>query len=224
MRNSLKYGFISIALTFVITFGACDDKEILKRMEKHSKSLKSLRADITMDRFNTQLAEHDIYKGKLIYLPLKARDVAVRLDWTSPNDESLAFINKQYVLYNPRSKQAIVGNVVKEKTDSVVNEAIAFMNVSAENLKANYQIKYLGQEKISNGVSAQHLEFTPKIAKYYKKVEFWVDNTGTPIQIKLFENNNDTTTILFSNIEKNVTINANVFKINLPKGTRIIKN
>jgi len=44
-----------------------------------------------------------------------------------------------------------------------------------------------------------------------------------PIQAKVIEKNNDTTTVLLSNFEKNAKINASQFKVNLPKGTQIIK-
>ena len=225
MRNSLKYGFTAIAFAFVITFAACDDKEILKRMEAHSKALKTLRADMTIDVFNSQLLEHDISKGKLIYLPMKNNNVAVRFDFISPQQESLAVINNQFVLYTPKLKQAYIGSLSKGKISEEVSEALAFMNVSKKQLKANYNIKYLGEEKIGDGIITQHLEFTPKIVKsYYKKAEIWADKDGTPIQMKVVQHNEDTTTILFSNIEKNVTIKGSVFQINLPKDTKIIKN
>jgi outer membrane lipoprotein-sorting protein len=44
------------------------------------------------------------------------------------------------------------------------------------------------------------------------------------VQMKVIENNNDSTTVLLSNIDKNSSIDTNVFKIVLPKDTKIIKN
>ena len=44
-----------------------------------------------------------------------------------------------------------------------------------------------------------------------------------PIQAKVIENNNDTMTVLLSNLQKNVTIEAKQFKVNLPKDVTPIK-
>lgn len=207
---------------FVIsTFAACDTKEILKRMQKHSKSLKSLRADVTMDGFDSQLGVHDIYKGEFIFVPKNGQNDLIRIDRKNPK-ESLAVVNKKYILFRPNLNQAFVGKIDRPQIFEMVSEALAFMNVSKEHFKATYNLKYLGEEKISSGVATQHLEFTPKVAKNYKTAECWVDNDGMPIQMKVTLNNNDSITVLFTNIQKNIFINENEFKILLPKNTKII--
>jgi len=178
---------------------------------------------MTVEIFNAQLGETDTNKGKLIYLPQKKNDFAARIDWVSPAQESLAVVNKQYLLYSPRLKQAFLGRIDDAKIAGLVNEVMAFMNVSKDQLKANYNIKYVGQEKLSNGTITWHLEFTPKVKKYYKTAEIWADKNGTPIQMKVVQNNADTITVLFTNIERNVKIDGSVFKINLPKNVKIVK-
>jgi outer membrane lipoprotein-sorting protein len=45
-----------------------------------------------------------------------------------------------------------------------------------------------------------------------------------PIQAKVIENNNDSTTVLLSNIEKNANINASQFEVKLPKDVTIVKS
>jgi outer membrane lipoprotein-sorting protein len=95
--------------------------------------------------------------------------------------------------------------------------------LSKDQLKANYTVRYLGQEKVSGGVETWHLEMTPKNPTSYKSAEMWVDGNGMPIQIKVTESNNDTTTILLSGLQKNTTINASVFEVKLPKDTKKIE-
>jgi outer membrane lipoprotein-sorting protein len=97
------------------------------------------------------------------------------------------------------------------------------MNMSKAQLQANYTVKYLGQANVAGGIPTWHLELVPKTAQKYKSAELWVDGNGMPIQAKVVENNNDTTTVLLSNLQKNVTLNASIFKIDLPKGTKIVK-
>ncbi|MEJ7698501.1 MAG: hypothetical protein WKF71_02480 [Pyrinomonadaceae bacterium] len=53
--------------------------------------------------------------------------------------------------------------------------------------------------------------------------ELWVDGNGMPIQAKVVESNNDTTTVLLSGFEKNAKINLQQFEVKLPKDTKIVK-
>mgnify|MGYP000595575156 CR=1 FL=1 len=68
-----------------------------------------------------------------------------------------------------------------------------------------------------------HLNMVPKKKTSYKMADLWVDGNGMPIQIRITESNDDTKTILLSNLKKNVTIRASDFEVKLPKGTKIIR-
>jgi outer membrane lipoprotein-sorting protein len=85
MKFFLRYGLTAIALIFVLgAFAATQTNaqvnDILKRMDEHYKALKSLKTGVTMDKFNSQLGEHDITKGTAMYVPQKGRDALVRID------------------------------------------------------------------------------------------------------------------------------------------------
>ena len=225
MKSFVRLGFVIAALVFFVSgFTSCEDKKFLKRMESHSKSLKSFRADITMEKFISEIGETDVYKGKIIYVLPKERSFATWIQWNSPVEESLVVLDNQFTLYRPRLAQAIIGNINKEGVSPIVSEVLAFMNPSAEQLKANYNIKDFGEKQIGNGTKTRHLEFAPKVAKNnYKSAEFWIDDSGMAIQMKVVENNNDTITILFTNIQKNINVKDSDFKINYPKNTKIVK-
>ena len=227
MNKILRFGLTAFALMFVFNmFAVIETKaqghlnEVLNRMDAHYKNLSSLQANVKMDKYNAQLDEHDVTEGTTKYLPLKGRDALVRIDWTKPVQESLAVVNKEYVLYRPRLGQALVGKVDQAKGSAKSNSALAFMNMSKAQLKANYNVKYIGQEKVSGGIPTWHLELTPKTKTSYKLADIWVDGDGMPIQMRVTENNNDATTILLSNLRKNETLNAKIFVISLPKGTK----
>ena len=229
MKSLVRLGFAAIVLTlfsgvFIVTETKAQNlvPEILKRMEVNRNSMKTLRSNVKMEKRNAQLGETDTTEGTTIYLPTQGRDALVRIDWTKPVQEILAVNNGKYVLYRPRLKQAIVGNAKDAKGNGKANSALAFINMSKEQLKTNYTIKYLGQENLSDGTQTWHLELTPKIATSYKLAELWVDGNGMPIQAKVTENNNDTTTVFLSSIQKNATINANDFNVKLPKDTKIV--
>jgi len=228
MKSFLRLSLTVIAITlFFSAITVSETKaqqlnEILKRMEINRNTMQTLRSDVTMVKYNAQLKESDTTWGNSIYLPLKGRDALVRIDWVKPVEERLAVVNGKYTLYRPRLKQAIIGNAKNAKGNGKANGALSFMSMSKEQLKANYTIKYLGEEKVSGKIPTWHLELTPKTATNFKLAELWVDGNGMPIQAKVVESNNDSTTVLLSNFEKNATINANDFNIKLPPGTKKI--
>ena len=230
MRNFLKTGLAAIALMILFSAFAITEinaqrpplNEALMRMDEHNKKLTSLKANVKMEKFQSQLGETDTFDGQVIYLPQKKGNPYVRIDWTKPREESLAVVGKEYIVYTPALKQAITGNVNQAKGSGKANGALAFLNMSKAQLQANYTIRYVGQETAA-AVPTWHLELTPKTKSSYKVADLWVDKDGMPIQAKVTEANNDTTTVFLSGIKKNETINGSVFAINPPKGTKIIK-
>lgn len=229
MSKFFRSAAASFALMFVFgAFAAVETNaqvlnKILDTMDAHYKALSSLQANVVMSKYNAQIDERDTTEGTVKYLPLKGRDALVRIDWTKPLEESLAVVNKQYVIYKKRAGQAIIGKVDKAQGSAKSNSALAFMNMSKAQLKANYNVKYIGQETVAGGIQTWHLELTPKTKMNYKSANLWVDGNGMPIQMKVTENNDDVTTVLLSNLKKNGTLNAKDFIINLPKGTKELK-
>ena len=128
------------------------------------------------------------------------------------------------MIFRPALSQAYTGNTESAKGNAKAGGALAFMSMSRTQLKQNYSIKYLGEATVKGGANTWHLELTPNAATSYKSAEIWVDGNGMPLQSKVVEKNNDTTTVLLSNLQKNIKINTGEFKIDLPKGTKIIKS
>jgi outer membrane lipoprotein-sorting protein len=223
MLPMILIGFVIFAGSAVTT-PAQILNEILNRMEAHNKSLKSLKANVTMVKENAQLGGAlDTTEGSALYLPQPGKNPLVRIDWVSPK-ESLAVVNKQYVIYRSALGQAYTGNTDSATGNAKAGGALAFMSMSRAQLKQNYAIKYLGEETVKSGVKTWHLELTPNARTSYKTAEIWVDGNGMPVQSKVIEQNNDSTTVLLTNLQKNITINASEFKVDLPKGTKIIKS
>jgi outer membrane lipoprotein-sorting protein len=44
----------------------------------------------------------------------------------------------------------------------------------------------------------------------------WIDSDGMPRQVKVTEQNGDTTTVLFSNVERNIVLKSEIFKLSYP--------
>ncbi len=199
-------------------------KEILDRMDAHYKNLSSLHSNITMVKYNAQIGRSDTYEGTTSFLPKTAKRVMyVRVDWMKPAQESMVVIGDEYKLYRPKLGQAIVGKTSATNNSGAAGGALAFIGMSKEQLRANYTVRYVGVESLSGGPSTWHLELTPKTQSSYKTADLWVDTDGMPRQAMVTENNDDSTTVLLSNIQKNVLVKTDAFTLTLPKGTQIIK-
>jgi outer membrane lipoprotein-sorting protein len=230
MNKYLRFLLPAIAILFLVNTAAVDAsaqgvlRDILKRMDNHNKSLTSLKGKVKMSKVNTQLGETDLYEGEISYIPGRSqKQIYMRIDWTKPLVEHLAIANGEYVLYRPNAKQAIVGKVDSAKGNAKTGGALAFMSMSKAQLSENYDVKYVADETVSSGVTTFHLLLTPKKPNGYKSADLWVDKDGMPVQSKIVEKNNDTTTVLLSNFQKNGTVKASAFRISPPKGTNIVQ-
>lgn len=225
-RLSLPTILLSLCFTVLsVTDAKAQDNalnQILKRMEAHQKVLSSLRSKVTMVKYNPQLDVSDINEGTALYFRTAKNQRWVRIDWTKPVTETLSVINGEYVLYRPRINQAIVGKIDEKNHNVWIINALSFVNMSRKEIIANYVIRYTGQETVKDGTKTWHLEITPKKVAIYKTAELWVNGDGMPVQAKVIEPNNDTTTVLLSDFTKNQTMRGADFQINLPKGTKII--
>lgn len=221
MTLAVAFVFGSLSATETKAQGVI--QEVLNRMDANNKTLQTLRSNVTMVKYNDQLKESDTTEGTAMYIPSKNREPYVRIDWTKPVQDILATANGEYILYQPRLKQAIKGSNKSAKGSGKAGNALSFINMSKAQLKANYKIEYIGAEKLSNGTETIHLQLVPKTASSYKMADLWVDKDGMPVQAKVTENNNDWTTVLLFGIQKNVNLKADDFKVKFPEGTKIVK-
>ena len=96
--------------------------------------------------------------------------------------------------------------------------------MSASQLRARFgEFQDQREETLWGGVKATHLKAVPKTAASYKYIEVWVDDSGMPVQTKMVEKNDDSTTVRLSNVAKNQNIDKKEFSIDLPSSVKKIK-
>ncbi len=198
---------------------------VLSRMAKNQQSLKTLRANISMWKYNAQLREEDTYQGIVLYIPGPggSRASFMRLEWTSPQHETLAISKGSYMFYRPRLATVIVGT-----TSSVGgaknNDVLQLMGMSAAQLRTRFgEFQDMREETLGGGVWTQHFRVTPKGAASYKYIEVWVDKEGFPVQTKMVEKNDDATTVRLTNVQKNQTIPLDEFTLKLDSNVKRVK-
>lgn len=196
--------------------GAGFISSVINRMERNRQSLKSLRAKVDMVKYNAQIRDEDKYVGTVVYVPAVGRSANVRVDWTYPQRETLAVKDGQYTLFRERLGIAYVGRAAQMKNSSRAGGALEFLNMSRQQLQTRFEpLQYLGEETLWGGVNTSHIKLVPKGGVSYKYAEVWVDGSGMPVQTKVVEKNDDSTSVRLTNMEKNAGISSDVFDLKL---------
>jgi outer membrane lipoprotein-sorting protein len=196
---------------------------VFSRMDRNKQTLKTLSADISMEKYNSQLRDSDQYYGTVRYIPSAGKSAFVRLEWTKPQHEILAVANGVYVLYRPRLNMYYYGttNSIHSQRDS---DVLALMNMTAAQLRTRFgEPEDFRDETLWGGVWTQHLKVTPRSGASYKYIELWVDKDGMPVQTKMVEKNDDSTTVRLTNVAKNQTIPLDIFTLKLDSSVKKVK-
>ena len=199
---------------------------VMSRLEKNRASLKSLRAGISMVKYNSQLGVEDKYNGVVIYLPGGGRQASVRIDWSSPRREVMSVKDSKYIIFRPALMVAYTGDARKMGgKDGKASGLLDMMNMSRQQLEARFQpVKDVREETLWGGVSTIHLTLVPKGNAGYKYAEVWIDSAGMPVQTKIVEKNDDSTTMRLTGLEKNQKINSSDFDVKLDSNVKIVKS
>ena len=198
---------------------------VLNRMDSNRRTLRSLKASLSMEKYNAQLRDKDNYTGWVLYQPGSGRDASVRIEWQKPRHEILAVSNGQYTLYRPSLNQAMVGKSGSIKGKEGAGSVLDMMYMSKAQLEARFQpVQDVREETLWGGVSTIHLTLVPKNASSFKYAEIWVDGSGMPVQTKIVEKNGDATTMRLSGLERNLKISSNEFSLKLDSTVKIVKS
>jgi len=220
----LAIGFAAVSPTKVTGQSAGLVSSVLNRMERNRQSLKTLRGNLSMEKYNAQLRDSERYNGVLLYVPGSGQEASVRIEWRSPQHEILAVTNGKYTLFRPRLNQAIVGKSSSVRGKAGAGGILDLMYMTKTQLEARFQpVQDVREETLWGGVSTIHLMLVPKGNASFKYAEIWVDSSGMPVQTKIVEKNDDATTMRLSALERNVKVSGEEFSVKLDSNIKIVK-
>jgi outer membrane lipoprotein-sorting protein len=197
---------------------------IFNKMERNRRDLRSLRAGISMEKYNAQIKDTDKRTGTVIYLPGAGRNASVRVDWKSPVQEILAVADGEYTFFSPRRKTAWIGNANSKNSNTKVNSVLGFgLNATPAQLKSSFDVQDVYNETLWGGVATSHMKLVPKGGANFQYEEIWVDGSGMPIQTKVVEKNGDSTTVRLMNVEKNAQFGKGEFKLDLGSDVKRVR-
>jgi outer membrane lipoprotein-sorting protein len=155
-------------------------------------------------------------------MPGSGQNTFVRIDWRSPQQETLAVADGQYTLFRPRLNMAYVGSANSNRNK--VSGVLGFgLNISRQQLASKFEPQYMGEDTLYGGVRASHLKLIPKTAANYQYAEIWVDAEGMPVQTKVVEKNDDATTIRLTDLERNARLSTDEFHLQLDSNVKRVR-
>lgn len=199
---------------------------ILNKMERNRRDLHTLRAALTMQKYNAQIRDMDMSYGQVAYIAGPSGATSnVRVEWTRPARELLSVSGGKYTLYRPRLNQAYVGSTSSAKGRASGGVLGFSLNMSGAQARSQFDIDLVGEGQLyDGGPQVWMLKFTPKGAASYKFAEVWVDqSTGMPVQTRVTEKNGDSTLVRLTDIQRNAPVSPNEIPIDLPAGVKIVR-
>jgi outer membrane lipoprotein-sorting protein len=232
MKKLLPLSLLSLVLGSLVIISPAVAKaqsaglvsSVLNKMERNRQNLKSLRAGISMEKFNAQLRDAEQFDGVVLYVPSGGREASIRIEWRRPQREILAVANGKYTMFNPRRATAFTGRTGSLNGKGSAGGVLSMMYLSKQQLEARFQpVKDVREETLWGNVSTIHLTLVPKGNASFKYAEIWVDGSGMPIQTKIVEKNDDATTLRLRDLEKNIPISSDEFQLKLDSNVKIVK-
>src|SRR5215475_5464252 len=151
---------------------------ILNKMEKAHQDLRSLKAEMVLERTNTQIGVTDSEYGQLIYKPGSTKSKQkLRIDYTKPSKDILAVDGDNFVFYQPRINQAFKGlasKYSKGKQGGFAQFITIGLNGSLKSASGKYNVNWVKDEAV-NGVMTSVLRLTPKSSDQFTSIDIWVN-------------------------------------------------
>jgi outer membrane lipoprotein-sorting protein len=200
---------------------------ILNKMEKAHQDLKSLKAEMILERTNTQIGVTDSEFGQLLYKPGPQKSKQkLRIDYTKPSKDVLAVDGDNFVFYQPRIKQAFKGmasKYSKGKQGGLAQFITIALDGSLKSASGKYNIGFVKDEMVE-GVMTSVLRLAPKSNDQFTSFDIWVNQqSGFPVRFSGTERNGDLTMVTLKNLQLNTNVPNNAFALDLPSGTKIVK-
>lgn len=200
---------------------------ILNKMEKAHLDLKSLKAEMVLERTNTQIGVTDSEVGQLLYKPGTPKSKQkLRIDYTKPSKDILAVDGDNFVFYQPRINQAFKGmasKYSKGKQGGLAQFITIALDGSLKSASGKYNIGFVKDEMVE-GVMTSVLRLTPKSNEQFTSFDIWVNQqNGFPVRFSGAERNGDMTMVTLKNLQLNTNVPNNAFALDLPSGTKIVK-
>jgi outer membrane lipoprotein carrier protein len=211
-----------ILVLLALPLNAEDISKVVDRIQKTYNEIRDFKADFIQESTNKAL-KYTITDTGIVYFkkPNKMRwDYIKKVEGKDILLQKIVNDGEKLYFYNPGDNQVIVDSLKNLVPSRAPGNFLSGMG----NIKRDFDVVenyYRTEKKVAGNY---YLELIPKEKiKGVNKIFIAVDNAQflvrETITVDAFEN---TTKIIFSNIEKNRSIPDDVFKFQIPKGANVV--
>ena len=222
-RSKLIFTIIALTTAAVAPAGGSHANgkldEILANMQRAAGSITSIQAKIDQLKRDLQIGGIERYSGEIFFKHTAKGNDKVKIVYSMPKGQTIWVVGETITLYQAEINQAIVTtrSAAASKGDEFAFIATPYSSVP--DLKRQYDIVYGGDDQ-----GMAKLELTPKAKSSIRKLTLWVDQSSwLPIKYTVVESGGNPTTFTLSGVKKNQGISDSTFKVDLPKGTKIVR-
>jgi outer membrane lipoprotein-sorting protein len=194
--------------------------DILANMQKAASTITSINAKMVQARRDPFIGgAPEIYKGEVFFKHVAKGNDKFKVVYSIPPGQTIWVVGETITLYQAAINQAIITTRSAAASKGDEFAFIATPYTSVPELKRQYEIVYAGDEQ-----GMAKLELTPKAKSSIRKLSWWVDQSSwLPVKSTVVEANGAPTTFTLSDVKKNQGVSDSTFKVDLPKGTRIVR-
>jgi outer membrane lipoprotein-sorting protein len=201
---------------------AVSTDDVLRQMDQSANKFTGLSADLTRVTYTKVIDERTTEQGSILLKKLGARDLQVLIDFVKPDAKTVAFRGRKAEVYYPKLKTVQEYDIGKQR--GLVDQFLLVgFGTTGKDLKANYAVKYIGDEPIG-GQRAYKLELTPSaepIKEKLRSLELWIAESGAyPLQQKFIQPSGDYYLFTYSGVKLNPQLTDEALKLKLPKGVK----
>ncbi|MBP8034234.1 MAG: outer membrane lipoprotein carrier protein LolA [Bacteroidia bacterium] len=193
-------------LCFSQTFKVVKDTSVLKqKIESMSKLTTSIEADFTQEKNLSMLSEKIISKGHFVF----KKENLLRWEYVSPS-KYLIVINKEKVIIKDEKKTTKY-DMNSNKVFKEIND-IMLSCVQGTIFKSNkFKTSYYENDK---GYKLELIPQVKNMKETFKKINLYFDKNVTSVsKMEMIENNDDLTSLDFTNKKLNAPIAETIFTV-----------
>ena len=146
-------------------------EDVLSKLDQSAAKFSAMTANITKLSYTKVIDDKSTEEGSIALRKLAARDLQVLIDFKKPDPKTVALHGRKAEIYYPKLKLVQEFDLGK-RTDLMDQFLLVGFGTTGQELKANYSIKYGGEEAIS-GQKAGKLEFSQPSLRAVRNCKSW---------------------------------------------------
>ena len=189
-------------------------KEVLNRMDRMSKRLKTLSASLEYTKVTVLVDDHSTESGEIFLRHSSSPQILIRFE--KPDRKTILFKKNSAEIYIPKINQ-IQEYDLKDHQDLLQQFLLLGFGTRSGDLRKSYNLKLAG-ERVLDGDAVVVLELVPKeaeVAARLEKVTLWVsEESWLPVQQRFHEPNGDYVLAKYTSVKVNRYLPGSKFRIN----------